>query len=223
VLLSEISREEDELRKRFIEMFDNLENRELKLAEICAVLDRGTFKYPNDMAEVVKELNGMIGSLAVTTAALDKGQDAMVAVRKDYERILKELRINQVDLFDSIKRVGASIVEPLVEIEGAEFPAAKAGIANFSRAIDKAKGMNNVPEVTNSTRASAKDAQLKIKELKDRLRAVKDAMDKMADIAVLIEKLKAIEAKLREQEDKENELLRKLIEDQINKLTNPKP
>jgi hypothetical protein len=296
VLLSEISREEDDLRKKFIDMFENLQNREIKLAEMVGKLESGRFKDPGDKMELEKELNGMIGSLAVTATALEKGQESVVNIRKDYERILKELRVNQVEMYGMIQRVSGLIVEPLLQVgggpsgtdesawfmlttqsfnalradkvpdpvlgrlnvlkekkstsrndflrdvartvgpeelelygeallkhaqKGITFPSAKKSIAELSRAIERAKNMNNVPEITGSTRTAAADAKARIQELKDALRAVLDAMDKIADINLLINKLKEVETKLRVQEEAADAERRRLIEEELKKLTNP--
>ena len=118
VLLSEISREEDDLRKKFIDMFENIQNREVKLVEVVTKLESGSFKNADEKAELEKQLNGLIGSLAVTATALEKSQETVVNLRKDYEHILKELHVNQVEKFDVMKRVGELIVEPLLQVGG---------------------------------------------------------------------------------------------------------
>jgi hypothetical protein len=297
VLLSEISREEDDLRKKFIDMFENLQNREIKLVEICAKLDSPNgFKNPDDKMELEKQLNGMIGSLAVTATALEKGQESVVNVRKDYERILKELRVNQIEKYNFVERVSDLIVEPLLQVgggpsgtdesawfmltpqsfnalradkmadaalsrldvlkdkkytnrndflrtvakvltpedmelyqelllkdalKGITFPSAKKSIAELSRALERAKNMNNVPEITGSTKKAAADAKARIQELKDALRSILDAMDKIADINLLINKLKEVETKLRIQEEAADREKADLIRKELEKLTNP--
>ena len=81
--------------------------------------------------------------------------------------------------------------------------------------------MNNVPEITSSSKKAAADARARIQELKDALRAILEAMDKMADINLLINKLKEVEAKLRIQEEAAAALQQKLIEQELKKLTDP--
>jgi len=221
VLLAEIAREEGELQKRFKEMFENLQNREAKLAELVSELDRGAFKDPEVAGSLEKQVNTMIGNLAVTSSSLEKNKEVVAGVRKDYERILKELRVNQVETGSMIVRVGTAIVEPLLQVEEDEFPAASKGVADFSRALDRAKGMNNVTEITGSTRASARLAQERIKELKDKLRNVLEAMEQIEGINQLIKQLVKIEGDEKEQE----ELYRKILQDvqrkAIEGLTDP--
>ena len=222
VLLSEIAREEDELRKKFVEMFENLQNREVKLAEICSKLDRGAFKNPEVAGELEKEVLGMIGSLAVTSAALDKNKETAVNVRKDYERILKELRVNQVELGGFTARVHDLIVEPLIQAEAEEFPNAAKGILDFSKSLDRTKTVNNVTQVTSNTHEAAKTAQLRIQDLKEKLRGVLDAMDKISGINELIAKLVIIEASEKDQQELYERKKKELLEEQLRLLTDPK-
>ena len=223
VLIAAIDEEEEELRKRFKDLLESLRIREDKLGEIHNQLSSGNIKDPKDgKIELENELNGMIGSLSVSTGVLGKAKSTVSGVRKDYERILKELRVNQVELANRTNEVDKKIVEPLIEIEAEDFPAAVKSLADLSTALDKAKVMNNVADVTGSTRASADEAKKRIRELSAKLKAVEDAMGKLGDLAKLIKELKLIEAKLAEQEDQQIRVRAAEIQRQVDELTNPK-
>ncbi len=226
VLLSEIAREEDEQRKKFLEMFENLQNREIKLIEICSMLDRGAFKDPELPMELQQQLNGMVGSLAVTSSQLEKAKEVVINVRKDYERILKELRINQVETGSMIARVNTGIVEPLLQAEATEFPEALKAIAEFSNVLREASKINNVRVdqiTTESRKNAAKTAQIRIQELKDKLRTVLDAMDKISGLNELIRKLVEIESSEKAQEELYQRLKDELIRKELEGLDPKKP
>jgi len=208
VLLSEIATEENNIAKRFKEMYNTLETREVKLAEVVSTLDRGAIKS-GDMKDIEGALNGMLGNLKTTTDAVDKGKDVAIGVRTDYQRIQKELRINQIQL--TLGKVTNSIINPLMLAEQHEFPDARKALDEFSDAVNKARSMNNVVQISDSTRTSGKEAQFRIQQLKKRLKDVLDAMEKIEGINKLIEKLKEIE----KTEKYESDLYKKIMEDII--------
>ena len=216
VLVAEISEEENKIFTRFDEMVKSMEAREAKLREVVLKLDEGTLK-PGEDNTFDGELNGILGSLGFTAAALDKAAETALGVRKDYERIQKELRINQVET--TISRVTNGVINPLLEIEKNEFPEAKEALRSFVKAVDlvKSKKMNNVAQVTDSTRAAANNAQMHVKQLNEKLKAVLRAMEKIQGIADLVKRLVELEKKQMESEEIYKQIQRQLIEDNFGK------
>jgi hypothetical protein len=221
-LLVEIGKEEEELRKKFDEMFETLLVREAKLVEVVSKLERGDFKSAQPGREIIQadlmaEIDGLMGNVGLTEQFLEKSQALCVSMRTDFERILKEYRINDIK-DDQLNRVSRDIIEPLREVTEREFPAARESLKSFNSSLVRARSMNNVAMITDSTKNAARDAQKKVADLKEKLRLIGESMNKVSGINELIKALVRLEQEALLEQRAMEAHKKKLIDDEIRKL-----
>jgi hypothetical protein len=123
---------------------------------------------------------------------LDKCQRDTHGVYVSYERVLRELRTNQVDA-RIIDRVDKTIVSPLREIDATEFDRTRDALLDFRKALDNTE--LGAEARIEAARTAGTKAKQQIKQLKERLNAVLAAMTGLIDINKLIKALRDIESK----------------------------
>jgi hypothetical protein len=129
---------------------------------------------------------------------LDKCQRDTHGVYVSYERVLRELKTNQVDP-RIVERVDKTIVTPLREIDSGEYDRTRDALLEFRKALDNTElaGQARI----DAARAAGTRAKAQVQQLKNRLNAVLGAMTGLIDINKLIKMITEIEAKERDQAD----------------------
>jgi len=120
-LLAELSRREHEIRLDFERLVDAQEQvRGSLLTAIGRFTDR---QEPVALAETLTPIERRQRTLA----------GSLNVIRQQFERILTELRINQLDSADTVERLDQGIIEPLTELAKRDLPAAAEAIRQWSR------------------------------------------------------------------------------------------
>jgi hypothetical protein len=205
-LLSNIGDEEGLLHKALSEIVERLNIGQAKMSEIKSLLNRqnpADIKFDN-LSVRAEELDGI----------LDKGRTAADNVRHDYDRILKELKTNRVQL-PMIDRVETKICKELAISLEKDFPAARGAMDVYRAIVDR--GDADLVGKTEEAKKAHDVAAQQLQALIVRLQHVLDAMEKLKSINDLIKMLAAIQEKettesVRYKQIKK-ELIRKGLED----------
>jgi len=208
-LLAEISKEEELLHLKLEDVFNQLLEKE-------AVLSQGTLDL-NDRKVEGKILLNVSEAMKGIDKFLEKGQGASLEIVTDYERIVKEMRINQVDP-RLIERVSSTIVKPLKEIETFEFLRTREAITKFRTTLDEAFQKNNAAEFPGALTLAKNEgvqAREQLRSLKDALAKVLTAMAGLTDINKLVRMLRDIEEKERDQYDLIARIRKQIEEDLV--------
>ncbi len=219
-LLTEIAKEEEDLRAKLEDVFSGANG----IGENEAKLIRENSDLLSASAKP-EVLGGMIGRLESMDQVLDKHLVRTREVAVDYGRILQELQYNQVDN-TIITRVETTIVNPLSEIVNRRFDLTREKIDLFCKALAAARGgppPAGFQAMLDEARKAGQSAREEMRLLKEALANVLDSMQKLTQINDLIKKLRAIE----EAEQTQFELIKK-VKDQIEKellegATTPQP
>jgi hypothetical protein len=208
-LLTEIAKEEEDLRVKLEEMFNLLLESEAKLIRETVDLASAATKPEN--------LGPMSARLETVDQVLDKQQQKTREVFIDYKRILEELRINRVDqkLFNQVNK---TIVTPLGEIADFEFARTHDALVNFRKALEEGRNMDNAaafPGGLSAARTAGAQAREQVRVLKDAVFKVLESMQKLTDINKLIKMLRTIEDQEQAQYDLIKRIKDKIEEDLI--------
>jgi len=208
-LLTEIAKEEEELRVKLEEMFNLLLESEAKLIRETVDLASAATK-PENLGPMSARLEGL-------DQVLDKQQQKTKEVFTDYKRILEELRINRVDqkIFNQVNK---TIVSPLGEIADFEFARTHDTLVNFRKSLEEGRNMDNAaafPGGLSAARTAGAQAREQVRVLKDAVFKVLESMQKLTDINKLIKMLRTIEDQEQSQYDLIKRIKDKIEEDLI--------
>jgi hypothetical protein len=208
-LLTEIAKDEEKQHEKLDKIMFDLLATEAKLVQANL-----------DLAGKPKadELTALSARTDEADQVLDKSQVVVKEVLSDYQRILQELKVNQVDE-KMIERVEKEIVRPLEEIDAVEFPATRDKVGAFRKDLDNSgAGLDERVAAAKTSGAAAKE---QIKELIGKLNAVLQKMQGLTDLNKLVKILRDIEEQEQAQWDL-MEMIRKKLEDTIfNNLLEP--
>jgi hypothetical protein len=184
-LLTEIAKEEEKKFEELDAVFQKVVEAEARLGKTFLDLSD-----PRVKAENLGPMSARTDNLA--NEVLDKCQRDTHGVYVSYERVLRELRTNQVDA-RIVERVDKTIVTPLREIDAGEFDRTRDALIEFRKALDNTELADQAR--IEAARTAGTKAKQQIKQLKERLNAVLAAMTGLIDINKLIKALRDIEAK----------------------------
>ncbi len=197
-LLLEIAKTEESLHVKLEDAVYRLKEGKLKLEQVGQELPMLKANEFSPMARRLEEIQ----------ETLIKSWDVSREVLTDYQKVLKELQVNQVRP-QIIERVEHNICFPLADANNLQFDQTDKALAAFHKALEDQK--KDVPAFD----ASSKQLQ----DLIDRLTRVLDAMGDITTINKLIEQLVIIEREERlateELRKKYAELQDKLLNEQF--------
>ncbi len=190
-LLTEIAKEEEKKYEELDAAFQKLVEAEARLGRTYLDLSDNRVKVDN-----LGPMSARVENLA--NEVLDKCQRDTHGVYVSYERVLRELKTNQVDP-RIIERVDKTIVTPLREIDSGEYDRTRDALVDFRKALDNQElaGQARI----DAARAAGTKAKAQVQQLKNRLNAVLGAMTGLIDINKLIKALRDIEAQEQAQAD----------------------
>ncbi|HTU23335.1 MAG TPA: hypothetical protein VMG10_35195 [Gemmataceae bacterium] len=198
-LLTEIAKEEEQLHAKLDERYQGLLDTQNKLAQVNLDLSSSALKP--------EELGAMSARNDQVLEMLEKGQNTAREIHVDYSRILREMQANQVSQ-RILDRVAKTIVDPLKRIDR-NFEDTRTAVTNFRKALDSKE--------IEASRAAGKDAKEEMLALTRALEKILASMQKMTDLNTLIAILVAIE----KNETAQYETIKKLYEDEVDKLFDP--
>lgn len=204
-LLSEIAKEEEKLYGDLESAFNKIIETEAKLITVGQDLSGSRVKQ--------EDLGPMAIRCEQVQEVLEKSQVAVRDVTVAYNKILRELRFNQVRE-DMIERVESKIVRPLGEADSL-FEKARDGVLAFKRSLESTEGPLETRLVT--ARLASDVAKQQLRALIDHLNNILSSMQGLTDINKLIKILADIEKDENIQYDTiekiKNDLENKIFED----------
>ncbi len=141
---------------------------------------------------------------------LEKSQNDIKEVLGEYRRILRELKINQVEKM--IEHVDKEIIRPLEEIDVVEFPATRDKMGTFRKDLDKEEA--NLASKVAAAKGSGAAAKEQLKILIGKINEVLQKMGELTNINKVVAKLREIEEQAQAQQLM-MERIRKILEDRI--------
>ena len=199
-LLLEIAKDEESLHLKLEDAVSRLRDAKLKLEQVAQELP----------AIQPKEFSPMAVRLDEIQETLVKSWDVSREILTDYQKILKELQINQVRL-SIIERVERNICLPLADANNQHFDLTDKSLAAFHKTLEDQKKDMPAGEAANK----------QLQDLIDRLNRVLDAMGDTTAINKLIEQLTKIEEAERNANQYFNELYGKKKEELLEKEFGP--
>ncbi len=209
-LLARIGEEEEKKRDELRKTYLPLDEKQKDMGKLVSDLGPRTLDE-----ETVASLAVRAGTLDTETLA--SGQKVAKDVLAVYQRILREMRLNQVS--DKLtKKVHLSIVEPLSKIcdDGGNFDTTRAAVQALQKELEDTK--KGLPQRLAQGELKAKNAQMEMELLVRRLNEVLSAMQGISDINDLINIL----VKIERDEEAQARGLQKVLGDEIDNLVNPK-
>ncbi len=200
-LLTEIAKDEEKLHDKLNKMMDSLLDIEAKLVQVNLNL-AGNVK-PD-------ELPAMSARAEEADQVLEKSQNDIKEVLGEYRRILRELKINQVEKM--IEHVDKEIIRPLEEIDVVEFPATRDKMGTFRKDLDKEEA--NLASKVAAAKGSGAAAKEQLKILIGKINEVLQKMGELTNINKVVAKLREIEEQAQAQQLM-MERIRKILEDRI--------
>jgi hypothetical protein len=202
-LLSKIAEEEEtkyrEMQKAYKPLQENLNH----TRDMHSALSGGGLQ--------AAELNAYIARCDTMLEALKTAHQDVKGVYQTYERILRELRTNQVRE-DMVNKVYKTIYQPLARVSETRFDRTISAVNSMRKALD------NPPESaanrTEAARPKAGDAREQLTQLEKEMSAILQAMAGLQQLNELINQLREIE---RREEDLES-LVRKIRKRRIDEL-----
>jgi hypothetical protein len=208
-LLTEVAKDEEKLHEKLNKMMDGLLDIEAKLVQVNLNL-AGNVK-PD-------ELTAMSARTDEADQVLEKSQNDIKEVLGEYRRILKELKVNQVEL-KMIDRVDKEIIRPLEEVDVIEFPATRDKTSAFRKDLDKPEG--SLADKVAAAKVSGAAAKEQLKVLIGKLNEVLQKMGQLTDVNKIVALLRAVEEQAQSQQLM-MERIRTILEDKIfNDLLDP--
>jgi hypothetical protein len=202
-LLTEIAKEEEVKYAELEAVFNRLVEIDFKLVQVNQDLSDEKVKAEN--------LGPMGARCDQIGEVLEKLQNDTKTVYLAYERILRELKTNQVNT-KIIDRVDKTIVKPLADIDGAEYDRTRDLTVAFRKALDNTE-LEAAARIA-AARTAGAQAKEQMRKLKAAIEAVLGAMQGLTDVNKLIKILRDIE----EQEQKQFDLIdaiKRKIEDKL--------
>lgn len=157
-----------------------------------------------------EQLGPMIARSEEIERSLESRQAAVAEVLDAYVRILREMKLNRVDM-ERQKRVFETIHEPLRKIMGVEFPATSRAVVEFRGLLED--GAKPLGQRVQAGRESLQATRTQFKRLLAAIDEVLAAMGTLTDINKLVATLRAIE----EEERRQFELIQKIHEELVKK------
>jgi hypothetical protein len=182
-LLSRISEEEDLRYRELDNAFKPLAANQDRLSEISLQLSAGGL--------TPTELGGMVARTDSLDEVLKASQQEVKAVSAAYERIVREMRLNQVRE-DMQRRVYTTIARPLSQAADTNFERTRSAVLALRKALGTTAGAE--ARIT-AAREPAKRARDEMRALVRKLNDVLTAMQGLAKINDLINALAEIERK----------------------------
>jgi hypothetical protein len=199
-LLSRIGEEEEtkyrDLQKAYKPLPENLN----RIRDIDFALSASGLKEA--------ELNAFISRCDSLAEILKTSQQDTKAVYQAYERILREMRVNQLRE-DILTKVYKTIVAPLARVSDIQFDRTHSSVVALRRALGNPE--QSVPARAETARQRASDARKQLNDLVTQLNAILSAMEGLAKLNELIAELARIE---RQQEEIEGVVI-KVYRDRI--------
>ena len=146
---------------------------------------------------------------------LKTSQQDVKSVFSTYERIVKEMRVNQLNE-DILKKVYNSIYMPLSVVSDRTFDNTYNDLIALRRALDDTS--KPVPGRVESAQSKASEAKKQMQELVSQLNAILVAMEGLATIQALIQELALIE----KQEENLGDIVKKVLNDRIRQALDSK-
>lgn len=208
-LLSRIAEEEEakyrELQKAFKPLPENLD----RLREVNFALSGGASGVDGNL------LNSFVARCDSLAEVLKTSQQDVKGVYATYEKIIREMRVNQVRE-DVLTKVYRSIYVPLGQVADRQFDRTHDAVIALRRALD----VPAQPVAARVADAGPKAAQAR-KELNDlvsQLNAILAAMEGLSKINELIAELARIEKQEEDLESLVSRIYKKRIEEELKKL-----
>jgi hypothetical protein len=204
-LLAKIGEEEDAKRNELLKIYKPLDESQQRLTKLSFELNTGT---PGA---------GEVAGMAVRAGTMDaevlsKAQGDTKAIYQAYDRILREMRTNQLRE-DLTAKVYKTVVKPLYEIDARHFDQTRAAMQALQKALDDPdKPLAERVEAGKERMARAR------KEMADLLRKMSDvlaAMQGISDINAIIVILREIERNEQDQGGLYKRLLEKAIREAL--------
>jgi hypothetical protein len=133
-------------------------------------------------------------------------------VYQAYERILRELRVNQLRE-DVIGKVYRTIYKPLAEVSETQFDRTHSAVIDLRKSLDQPD--QTVAKRTEDSRKPAEYARKQLNDLVEKLNSILSAMEGLAKINELIAELARIERQEEELESLVIKIHRKAILDAL--------
>jgi hypothetical protein len=201
-LLSRIAEEEDTKHRELLKLVKPLADNRDRLRDIVfAVSSPGVQQT---------ELNAMIARCDTLDELLKTSHQDIKGIFATYERIVREMRVNQVR-DDMTHKVYRDIYKPLYQVSEVQFDRTIASLRALRGALDN----KEIPVTRrgDAARPRAQDARTQFNELVSQINNILDKMQTLSDINGLIKELVAIE----QQEEKAEGLLRRVYSEQLKK------
>jgi hypothetical protein len=202
-LVTEVNKEEEVLYDKLDGMFGKTQENEARLVQTNVDLSSASVK--------VEDLRNMSDRAERIGEALEKGQRDTREVYLAYERILRELKTNQVRA-DLVQRIENAIVKPLARVEGEEFERTRNKVLEFRQALDNADLAG--PARVEAARKAGAQAKEQMHQLIDQVAKILASMQGLTDIKKLIKMLRDIE----EQEQRQHDVVEKIRAELLRKL-----
>jgi hypothetical protein len=203
-LLSRIAEEEEtkyrDLQKAFKPLPENLN----RIRDIHFALSASGLKEA--------DLNGFIARCDSLAEILKTSHQDTKGVYQAYERILREMRVNQLR-DDVVSKVYKTIVKPLAEVSDTKFDRTYSSVVALRRALDNPEMTVNAR--TEASRQRADDARKQLNDLVAQINAILSAMEGLAKINELIAELARIERDEETLESVINKVYRKRIREAL--------
>jgi len=203
-LLLEIAKSEESLHLKLEDTVQRLKDGKLKLEQVGQELSS---LKPNEFSPMARRLEEIQETLV-------KSWDVSREVLTDYQKILKELQVNQVRPA-IVQRVDGNICRPLADANNLQFDLTDKSLADFHKSLEDQK--KDMPPFDGANK--------QLQDLIDRLTRVLDAMGDITTINKLIEQLMKIELEQRQATEefkrKYAELQDKIITDQFGPENKP--
>jgi hypothetical protein len=199
-LLSRIAEEEEtkyrDLQKAFKPLPENLN----RIRDIHFSLSASGLKEA--------DLNGFIARCDSLAEILKTSHQDTKGVYQAYERILREMRVNQLR-DDVVSKVYKTIVKPLGEVSDTKFDQTYSSVVALRRALDNPE--LTVAGRTEASRQRADDTRKRLNDLVAQINAILSAMEGLAKINELIAEL----ARIERQQEEIGEVVKKIWNDRI--------
>jgi len=202
-LLSKIAEEEETKYRELLKLLKPLAENRDRLRDIAFELSS-----PGVQQAV---LNAMMARCDTLDEALKGAHQDARAVHLTYERIVREMRLNQVRE-DILSKVFKEVAQPLQRVDEFQFEKTIRSVRELRQALGNA----DVPLIRrgDSSRTYAQKARNELNELVNQINAILNKMQGLAEINALIKELVEIE----NQERSFGELIKKIHQDRLRKL-----
>src|SRR5262249_17289568 len=205
-LLAKIGEEEDANQRELLKQLKPLHHARHRMSDAELSLSAG-------VTEPV--LNGLIARCDTVDEALKVAHADVMGVKSAYDRIVREMRLNQLDE-NLTSKVFKEVALPLTRLSDVQFGRAIESVRVLRRAVDNKDA--SVASRAKDAGPKASEAKKQLNELVSQLRDILDKMKGISDINELIRELVDID----NQEQKLEELIKKVRTARLNDLLKPR-